>query len=146
MKTVFQQSADIITDQEQATLNINFHTMSTPRANHSLKQLCDVMKKSHTFTPALAGGFPESFVQRHTYPFGPTQAIEAPWEQLGIGDCLRGLCKRLNYRVPYERAIRQTPKGRGCFRVGPHDPSLSARLARPSLPRGPCRRFSRAAR
>lgn len=62
----------------------------------------------------VAGGFPESFVQRYTYPYGPTLAIEALWEQLGIGDCLRGLCKRLNYRVPYERAIFTMVANRLC--------------------------------
>lgn len=51
MKTVFQQPADIITDQEQGTLNINFHTMSTPRANQSLKQLCDVMNEESYVYP-----------------------------------------------------------------------------------------------
>ena len=43
LKSVFQQPADIIPDREQSIMNVKFHTMSTPRANRALKQLCDVM-------------------------------------------------------------------------------------------------------
>jgi len=52
----------------------------------------------------VAGGFPESFELHRAYPYGPTLAIEALWEELGIGDCLRSLSKRLKYRVSYELA------------------------------------------
>jgi transposase len=62
----------------------------------------------------VAGGFPESFKLHHTYPYGPTLAIEALWEQLGIGDCFRSLCKRLKYRVPYERALLAMVANRLC--------------------------------
>ena len=43
LKSVFQQPADIIPDKEGRVMNVKFHTMSTPRANRALKQLCDVM-------------------------------------------------------------------------------------------------------
>ena len=43
LKSVFQQPADIIPDNERRIMNIRFHTMSTPRANRALKQLCDIM-------------------------------------------------------------------------------------------------------
>jgi len=43
LKSVFQQPADIIPDREQSIMNVKFHTMSTPRANRALKQLCDAM-------------------------------------------------------------------------------------------------------
>ena len=50
LKSVFQQSADIIPDKEQKIINVKFHTMSTPRANRALKQLCDVMnQKSYVY-------------------------------------------------------------------------------------------------
>ena len=45
LKSVFQQPANIIPDKEQKILNVKFHTMSTPRANRALKQLCDVMNQ-----------------------------------------------------------------------------------------------------
>ena len=45
LKSVFQQPADIIPDKEQRVIRIKFHTMSTPRANRALKQLCDVMNQ-----------------------------------------------------------------------------------------------------
>jgi hypothetical protein len=61
-----------------------------------------------------AGGFAESFELHRTYPYGPTLAIESLWEELGIGDCLRRLCKRLKYRVPYERAILAMVANRLC--------------------------------
>jgi transposase len=45
LKSVFQQPADIIPDNERGIVNVKFHTMSTPRANRALKQLCDVMNQ-----------------------------------------------------------------------------------------------------
>jgi hypothetical protein len=87
------------------------------RLCRSIARVCniEVIDRLDTNEPfGVASGFPESFVQRHTYPYGPTLAIEALWEQLGIGDCLRGLCKRLNYRVPYERAIFTMVANRLC--------------------------------
>ena len=45
LKSVFQQPADIIPDKERGIMNVKFHTMSTPRANRALKQLCDVMNQ-----------------------------------------------------------------------------------------------------
>jgi hypothetical protein len=45
LKSVFQQPADIIPDKEREIMTVKFHTMSTPRANRALKQLCDVMNQ-----------------------------------------------------------------------------------------------------
>ncbi len=45
LKNVFQQPADIIPDKKRRIMNVKFHTMSTPRANRALKQLCDVMNQ-----------------------------------------------------------------------------------------------------
>jgi len=45
LKSVFQHPADIIPDKKGRVLNIKFHTMSTPRENRALKQLCDVMNQ-----------------------------------------------------------------------------------------------------
>jgi hypothetical protein len=51
LKSVFQQPADIITDKERRIVNVKFHTMSTPRANRALKQLCDVMNQESYVYP-----------------------------------------------------------------------------------------------
>jgi len=45
LKNVFQQPADIIPSEEQGIMAVKFHTMSTPRANHVLKQLCEIMNE-----------------------------------------------------------------------------------------------------
>jgi len=45
LKSVFQQPADIIPSEEQGIMTVKFHTMSTPRANHVLKQLCEVVNE-----------------------------------------------------------------------------------------------------
>jgi len=51
LKSVFQQPADIIPDKAQRIMNVKFHTMSTPRANRALKQLCDVMNQESYVYP-----------------------------------------------------------------------------------------------
>jgi hypothetical protein len=51
LKSVFQQPADIIPNKEQRTIKVKFHTMSTPRANRDLKQLCDVMNQESYVYP-----------------------------------------------------------------------------------------------
>ena len=51
LKSVFQQPADIIPDKEGRVMNVKFHTMSTPRANRALKQLCDVMNQERYVYP-----------------------------------------------------------------------------------------------
>ena len=43
LKSVFQHPADIVPDKERSIMSVKFHTMSTPRANRALKQLCEVM-------------------------------------------------------------------------------------------------------
>jgi hypothetical protein len=51
LKSVFQQPADIIPNKEERVMNVKFHTMSTPRANRALKQLCDVMNQESYVYP-----------------------------------------------------------------------------------------------
>jgi len=51
LKSVFQQPADIIPDKERKIMNVKFHTMSTPRANRALKQLCNVMNQDSYVYP-----------------------------------------------------------------------------------------------
>jgi transposase len=51
LKSVFQQPADIIPDKERGIMIVKFHTMSTPRANRALKQLCEVMNEQFFVYP-----------------------------------------------------------------------------------------------
>jgi hypothetical protein len=51
LKSVFQQPADIIPDEKRRIVNVKFHTMSTPRANRALKQLCDTMNQESYVYP-----------------------------------------------------------------------------------------------
>jgi hypothetical protein len=51
LKSIFQQPADITPDEERRIMTIKFHTMSTPRANRALKQLCDVMNQESYVYP-----------------------------------------------------------------------------------------------
>ena len=51
LKSVFQQPADITPDEERRIMTIKFHTMSSPRANRVLKQLCDVMNQESYVYP-----------------------------------------------------------------------------------------------
>ena len=51
LKSVFQQSADIMPGKKRRIMNVKFHTMSTPRANSALKQLCDVMNQESYVYP-----------------------------------------------------------------------------------------------
>jgi transposase len=51
LKNVFQQPADIIPDEDQGILNVEFHTMSNPRSNGALKELCEIMNEQSYVYP-----------------------------------------------------------------------------------------------
>ena len=51
LKSIFQQPADITPDEERCIMTVKFHTMSTPRANRALKQLCEVMNQESYVYP-----------------------------------------------------------------------------------------------
>jgi transposase len=51
LKSVFQQPADVIPDEEEKKLIVRFHTMSTPRENRALKQLCNIMNQESYVYP-----------------------------------------------------------------------------------------------
>jgi len=54
LKSVFQQPADIIPDEDRKKMNVKFHTMSTPRANRVLKQLCEIMNQESYVYPGTS--------------------------------------------------------------------------------------------
>lgn len=51
LKSVFQQPADIIVNEDHKILTIKFHTMSTPRSNRVLKELCSTINKTDYVYP-----------------------------------------------------------------------------------------------
>jgi transposase len=51
LKSVFQQPADIIPDEDRGILNVEFHTMSNPRSNEALKELCETINEQSYVYP-----------------------------------------------------------------------------------------------
>jgi hypothetical protein len=43
LKNLFALPADILPDEQASTLTIKFHTMSNPRSNRALQELCEIM-------------------------------------------------------------------------------------------------------
>jgi hypothetical protein len=51
LKSVFQQPADIIPHEDRGILNVEFHTMSNPRSNEALKELCEIINEQSYVYP-----------------------------------------------------------------------------------------------
>ena len=51
LKNVFQQPADIIMDEKHKILKVEFHSMSNPRSNRVLRELCDLMSEQSYIYP-----------------------------------------------------------------------------------------------
>lgn len=51
LKSVFQQPADIIPDEDEGILKVEFHTMSNPRSNRALSELCKIMTEQSYVYP-----------------------------------------------------------------------------------------------
>ena len=51
LKSVFQQPADIIPDEDHGVISVNFHTMSNPRSNLALKKLCTIINQQAYIYP-----------------------------------------------------------------------------------------------
>jgi transposase-like protein len=49
--SLFQSPADIVPDEEKGRLVVRFHSLSTPRANHALKELCGIVNQESYFYP-----------------------------------------------------------------------------------------------
>jgi hypothetical protein len=52
VKQIIQNNADIIPDYESKTLIIKLHSLATPRYNHALKELCEVLNQTETIFPS----------------------------------------------------------------------------------------------
>lgn len=51
LKTVFQETADLIPDEDHRTLLVRFHGLSNPRTTRTLRALCEVVSESETCYP-----------------------------------------------------------------------------------------------
>ncbi len=51
LKAVFQTSTDIIPDEENKSLIVQFHTMANQRSNRALKTLCEIMNQEKCVYP-----------------------------------------------------------------------------------------------
>jgi hypothetical protein len=51
LKEIFTCDADMIPDYENKTLTINLHSLSTPRANQAVKELCTFLNQTETRFP-----------------------------------------------------------------------------------------------
>lgn len=54
LKSLFQLPADILPDEQAATLTIKFHAMANPRSNRALNELCEVMNEEAFCYPQTA--------------------------------------------------------------------------------------------
>lgn len=51
LKVIFTSDADMIPDYKNNTLEIILHSLSTPRANQAVKELCDFLNQTETCFP-----------------------------------------------------------------------------------------------
>jgi hypothetical protein len=51
LKEIFTSDADMIPDYENKTLTIRLHSLSTPRANQAVKELCSFLNLTETCFP-----------------------------------------------------------------------------------------------
>ena len=51
LKEIFTSDADMIPDYENKTLTIKLHSLSTPRANQAVKELCSFLNLTETCFP-----------------------------------------------------------------------------------------------
>ena len=51
LKEIFTSDADMIPDYENKKLTIKLHSLSTPRANQAVKELCSFLNQTETFFP-----------------------------------------------------------------------------------------------
>ena len=51
LKEIFTSDADMIPDYENKKLIIRLHSLSTPRANQAVKELCSFLNKTETCFP-----------------------------------------------------------------------------------------------
>ena len=51
LKEIFTSDADMIPDYQNRTLTVRLHSLSTPRANQAVKQLCEFLNQTETVYP-----------------------------------------------------------------------------------------------
>jgi len=51
LKEIFTSDADMIPDYNNKKLTIRLHSLSTPRANNAVKELCSFLNNTETYFP-----------------------------------------------------------------------------------------------
>jgi hypothetical protein len=51
VKEIIKSDADLIPDQQAKTLTVRLHSLSTPRANSAVKELCAILNETETLFP-----------------------------------------------------------------------------------------------
>tara|TARA_B100000315_G_scaffold143111_1_gene132091 strand:+ start:228 stop:1919 length:1692 start_codon:yes stop_codon:yes gene_type:complete len=77
-------------------------------------QLIDPLSDADDRAVAASTGLPESLKLIRTLTLGTVLAIEALWEQLGIGQVFRDICKSRRLKVPYDKALLTMVANRLC--------------------------------
>jgi hypothetical protein len=77
-------------------------------------QLTDPLSDTDGRLLASSTGLPEDLKLIHTLTLGTVLAIEALWEQLGIGQLFRDICRRQKFKVAYDKALLAMVANRLC--------------------------------
>lgn len=77
-------------------------------------QLIDPPSDSHGTALLASTGLPEDLRLIRTLTLGTVLTIEAVWEQLGIGQVFRDICKSRKLKVPYDKALLTMVANRLC--------------------------------
>ena len=71
LKEIFTTDADLIPDYINNKLTVRLHTLSTPRANNAVKELCDRLNQTQTIYP-----FTNLMLNYETAAFQVTKVVE----------------------------------------------------------------------
>jgi len=77
-------------------------------------QLIDPFSDADGTALSASTGLPEDLRLIRTLTLGTVLAIEAVWEQLGIGQIFRDICRRRKLKVPYDKALLTMVANRLC--------------------------------
>lgn len=77
-------------------------------------QVIDPLSDPDAKALASSAGLPEDLKLIRTLTLGTVLAIESIWEQLGIGQLFRDICKRKKFKVPYDKALLAMVANRLC--------------------------------
>jgi len=87
------------------------------RLCRSIARVCnvDIIDRLDPQLPlSSAVGLPLDLKLHRTYEYGVPLLVEKLWQQLGIGESLKAICKTNNLQAPYERALLAMVTNRVC--------------------------------